>query len=170
MSAKDCISHSFFLSQRNWSTLRSPVTRGLSFKFPMQLKLINKVVALVASTLLTTQVAMALPADKPEQKITAFLWSAPGSTAEKTELIYHDVKDNFTTKIAFTREKEFSRPDGTHGIWRFDEGKLVLTGLDTKDGFTIIFDDSTLGESRLSGHIPNGKWRGHRVILTIAPK
>ena len=109
--------------------------------------------------------AVAAQSDTAEQKITTFLWSAARSPEEKTELTYHDVQDNYKTQITFTRDKEFRRSDGTHGTWHFEEGKLVLTGADTKDGFTVIFDSSNLSERQLSGRIPGGKWKGHEVLL-----
>jgi hypothetical protein len=113
------------------------------------------------------QLALAIPAGTPEQTFKAFLWSASGSTEEKSELIYHDVKDNYTSRITFTRAKEFRRSDGVHGTWHIEGGKLILTGLDTKDGFTIIFDLPKSNETEIVGRIPKGKWRGHKVILKL---
>ena len=122
-------------------------------------------IAFIAASLAAVHIAIAEPFPTPEQKMQTFLWSASGSSEEKTELIYHDVKDNYNTRITFTRNKEFRRSDGVRGMWHFDAGKLVLTGLDTKDGFTVIFDPSTLNGDQLAGRIPKGKWKGHRVLL-----
>jgi hypothetical protein len=123
--------------------------------------------SLIAALLAATRIAGAEPMATPEQRIMAFLWSASASTEERAELIYYDVKDNYNTRITFTRDKAFTRSDGMHGMWNFEGGKLILTGLDSKDGFTIIFDPATLSETQLSGRIPKGKWRGHKVILKI---
>jgi hypothetical protein len=132
------------------------------------MKLTQKIVIFIVTLLAAMRIAGAAPAETPEEKITKFLWSASGSTEQKTELIYHDVKDNYNTRITFTRDKNFRRSDGVNGTWQFEGGKLVLTGLDTKDGFTIVFDASTLNEGQLSGHIPKGKWRGHKVLLKLS--
>jgi hypothetical protein len=45
-----------------------------------------------------------------------------------------------------------------------------LTSLDNKDGFIILFDASSISGSQLTGRIPKGKWKGHRVILKVPRK
>jgi hypothetical protein len=122
---------------------------------------------LTVALFIATRFIVAAPADSPEVKVTTFLWSSLKSTEAKTELIYHDVKDNYTTRLTFTRDKEFTRSDGIHGAWHITDGKLILTGLDTKDGFTIIFDSPSAGKSELTGRIPKGKWKGHIVLLQL---
>ena len=44
----------------------------------------------------------------------------------------------------------------------FVAGKLVLTGLDTKDGFSIIFDPASLTENELTGRIPKASGKAIR--------
>ena len=127
------------------------------------MKAIQRTAALIATSLAVIQIAGAAPEDQPETKFTTFLWSAPKSTEEKTELIYHDVNDSFNTRITFTREKEFRRADGVGGTWQSEGGKLVLKG----DGFTIIFEPPTSGDSLLTGRIPAGRWKGHTVLLKL---
>lgn len=113
--------------------------------------------------------AAAFPAT-PEEQVTTFLWGAPGSTEEK-ELIYNVVEDSYNTRITFTHDKKFNGSDGMHGIWSFEGGKLVLTALDTKDGFTIKFDPSTLTNEQLKGIVTSkGRWHGRHIVLKASPK
>jgi hypothetical protein len=115
--------------------------------------------------------SLAAPLATPEDQVTNFLWSAPGSTAEKTELIYNVVEDAYNTRITFTRDKKFNASDGMHGMWNFEGGKLLLTTLDTKDGFTIKFDPATLNNGPLRGVVTSkGKWHGRHIVLKTSPK
>src|SRR5881394_1735799 len=125
-------------------------------------------VTVLAILLAVTRIASAEPAATPEPKVTAFILGTPGSGTDKTELFYTFVKDNFTTKITFTPDKEFKRSDGIHGSWIFEGGKLVLTVLDS-EGFTIVFDPATLKDNILTGQITKGKRRG-KAILKRTPK
>jgi hypothetical protein len=99
----------------------------------------------------------------PEEQLTTFLF---GSAEEKPELIYNVVEDAYNTRITFTRDNKFNGTDGMHGIWSFEGGKLILTALDTKDGFTIKFDPSTLHNEQLKGIVTSkGRWHGRHIIL-----
>ena len=111
-----------------------------------------------------------LPAMRsPDDNLNAFLWGAPIKTLETAEMLYHDDKSNYNTKITFTKTHEFKRSDGQHGTWQIKDGKLILDSLDTGEAFTIIFDSSTLGDNKLRGRIPKGKWSGHVIVLQYPP-
>ena len=120
----------------------------------------------VALALATVQLAFANPDSEAEQKITAFLWSAPASTDAATSMIYNDVTDAYNTKITFTRDNEFLRSDGVRGMWQFKDGKLVLKGLDT-EGFTIVFHPHSVTTNQISGRITEGKWKNHKILLKL---
>jgi hypothetical protein len=115
--------------------------------------------------------SLAAPYATPEEQVTTFLWGASGSNGEKTELIYNVVEDSYNTHITFTHDQKFSGSDGMHGIWSFQDGKLTLTTLDNKDGFTIKFDPATLNNGQMKGVVTSkGKWRGRHIILKALPK
>jgi hypothetical protein len=132
---------------------------------------IKQLTALLAILLASLNHSIAAPIVTPEDKIRTFLWSASGSTEEKTELIYNVVEDAYNTRITFTNDKKFNGSDGMRGVWSFEGGKLILTALDTKDGFTIKFDPSTLNNEQLKGIVTSkGKWHGRHIILKASPK
>ena len=100
-----------------------------------------------------------------------FLWSVSGSTEETTELIYNVVEDAYNTRITFKRDKTFKGSDGMGGLWSFEGGKLILTALDAKDGFTIKFDPPTSSTQQLKGIVTSkGRWHGRHIILKASPK
>ena len=116
-------------------------------------------------------ISLAAPYATPEEQVMTFLWGAAGGAGEKTELIYNVVEDAYNTRITFTHDKKFSGSDGMHGIWAFQDGKLTLTTLDTKDGFTIKFDPATLSNGQMRGLVTSkGKWHGRHIVLKVLPK
>ncbi|MEO6754626.1 MAG: hypothetical protein ABIP85_22850, partial [Chthoniobacteraceae bacterium] len=127
--------------------------------------------ALLAVLLGGFHLSFAAPKTTPEEQILTFLWSASESTEEKAELIYNVVEDAYNTRITFTQDKKFSGSDGMRGIWSFEGGKLIMTALDTKDGFTIKFDPSMLNKEQLKGIVTSkGKWHGRHILLKTSPK
>lgn len=115
--------------------------------------------------------SLAAPYATPEEQITTFLWGASGSAGEKAELIYNVVEDSYNTRITFTHDKKFAGSDGMHGVWSIDGGKLILTTLDTKDGFTIKLDPATLNNGQIKGLVTSkGKWHGRHIILKASQK
>ena len=121
----------------------------------------------VALAFATVQSAFANPHTKAEQKITAFLWSAaPASGDAGTTLLYNDVTDAYNTKITFTRNNEFLRSDGVRGMWQFENGKLVLKGLDT-EGFTIVFHPQSVTTNQIRGRITEGRYKNNKICLQL---
>lgn len=116
-------------------------------------------------------ISLAAPKPTPEEQIVTFLWSVPGSTEDATELIYNVVEDAYNTQMTFKRDKTFKGSDGMGGLWSFAGGKLILTALDAKDGFTIRFDPPTSNAQQLKGIVTSkGRWHGRHIILKASPK
>ena len=132
---------------------------------------IKRATALLSVLLAGLPISLAAPKATPEEQTVTFLWSASGSTAETTELIYNVVEDAYNTRITFKRDKTFKGSDGMGGLWSFEGGKLVLTALDAKDGFTIKFDPPTSNSQQLTGIVTSkGRWHGRHIVLKASPK
>ena len=134
---------------------------------------LKRAFALLAVLLAGWQISLATPAGAgtAEDQIMAFLWNSPGSSDEKAELVYNVVEDAYNTRITFNRDKTFKASDGMGGLWSLEGGKLLLTTLDIKDGFTIKFDYSKLSNDQLKGIVTTkGKWHGRHVVLKRVPK
>ncbi len=112
------------------------------------------------------QSAVANTDSEAQQKITAFLLSGAASGDHGTALLYNDLTDAYNTKITFAPSNEFRRSDGVRGMWQFEDGKLVLKGLDT-EGFTIVFDPQSLTTNELRGRITEGRWKNNKILLRL---
>ena len=100
-----------------------------------------------------------------------FLWHGASTNQDAPELIYNVVEDAYNTRITFKRDKTFKGSDGMGGLWSIEGGKLILTALDAKDGFTIKFDPSTMNNEHLKGIVTSkGRWHGRHIILKPTPK
>lgn len=120
----------------------------------------------VGLSLVLLQSVFANSDSEAERKITAFLFGGQTSGDEGAILLYNDVTTAYNTKITLSRNNEFLRSDGVRGMWQFEDGELILRGLDT-DGFTIVFDPDSVTTNQIGGVITEGKWKNNQILLKL---